>query len=95
MEISDPRVSLDALIDLAGLLSVQDARVFSSTATAAIEEETDETANDKSDRRASPVEHGVRFREDARDEPAAMGEYDNGVGDIAGRSSQRYQEGEA
>ncbi len=95
MEIDEPRVSLDALIDLAGLLTAQCARESSLTATTAIEEVTDETADGNSDRGAAPDEHGVRIGEDARDEPTANGSRHNGVGDIAGRSSRHCREGEA
>ena len=95
MEIGEPRVSLDALIDLAGLLTAQSARESFLIAAAAIEEENDETLDGKSGQGSSPNEHGVRFGEDARDEPTTTGSCNNGVGDIAGGSGRRCREGDA
>jgi hypothetical protein len=54
MKIGEPRVSLNALIDLVSLLTAQGARESSSTAKAVIDEVPDEVANAKSARESAP-----------------------------------------
>lgn len=95
MEIGEPRASLDALIDLATLLAAQGARKSSSTSKAVVEEVPDETDNTNCARGAAPDDHGVRFGEDTRVEPAAKGSRDNSAGDTTCGSGRHCREGEA
>jgi hypothetical protein len=95
MEIGEPRASLEALIDLAGLLTAQGARESSTTAKAVVEEVPDETANANSARGSAPDDHGVRFGEDTRDEPAPKGSRADGAGDAADGGGLRRGEGGA
>lgn len=94
MELSTPLVSLEALLDLANLLSGQGARESSSTALAAAEEDQGEENDGNAARRLAPNEHGIRFSEDARDEPTATRGSDQCVSDIACGSGWQDQEGE-
>ncbi|AEH82166.1 hypothetical protein SM11_pC1093 (plasmid) [Sinorhizobium meliloti SM11] len=82
MEIGEPRASLEALIELASLLTPQGERAPSSTAKAVDEEVPDETANANSTRGSAPDDHGVRLGEDAWDEPAPKGSRTDGIGHV-------------
>lgn len=95
MEIGEPRASLEALIELASLLTTQGERAPSSIAKAVDEEVPDETANANSTRGSAPDDDDVRLGEDTWDEPAPKGSCSDGIGHVADGGSLRSGEGGA
>ena len=71
MAIGEARVSLSALAELAEFLATHRGSVCSSTVSSVLEIPPDEAIDIKSAREFAPNDHGVRFPQDARNEPAA------------------------
>lgn len=93
MEIGEPQVSLKALIDLAVLLTAQGARKSSTIARAFVEEVPHEDAEAKPARGPAPDDHGIRLRQDTRDEPEPKGSRADGAGHAADGGGLRRGEG--
>ena len=95
MAIGEARVSLGALVEVAELLAMYGGTVCSETVSTVLEIPPDETVDIKSAREFASDDYGVRFSQDARNEPAATRSSPDGARKLAHGSDRSRQEGGA
>lgn len=95
MAIGEARVSLEALVELAELLAMRGGRVCSETVNAVLEIPPDEKIDIKFAREFTTDDHGVRFSQDARIEPATTRSGPDSARKHAHGSDRSRQEGGA